>query len=297
MLMMIPSSVLGSYSSLRKVISDAAMDDLDSLMVSVLPESPRVQREALRDVMPDLGDRYVGATSMVAAEFFDELMSLQDVAKPVRADTLLVEDPNRWRSLVDWSAADYVFERLGADAVFSRLAGGLTKILTEAAADTMIGNAEQQLDNFYSAQRVPQPGCCAFCSMLASRGAVYTERSATGVVGRGTPIGSHRSAKGIRPRGSRKLGEQFHDYCRCDVVILTQDNQAELLAIQEQHLASYENAAKNADEGRSLAWKETTLKDGTTKRTHYWVKDGQKHTAADKTSDILAAMRAELGIK
>ncbi|WGH82520.1 hypothetical protein QDX25_05045 [Auritidibacter ignavus] len=295
--MMIPSSVLGSYSSLRKVISDAAMDDLDSLMVSVLPESPRVQREALRDVMPDLGDRYVGATSMVAAEFFDELMSLQDVAKPVRADTLLVEDPNRWRSLVDWSAADYVFERLGADAVFSRLAGGLTKILTEAAADTMIGNAEQQLDNFYSAQRVPQPGCCAFCSMLASRGAVYTERSATGVVGRGTPIGSHRSAKGIRPRGSRKLGEQFHDYCRCDVVILTQDNQAELLAIQEQHLASYENAAKNADEGRSLAWKETTLKDGTTKRTHYWVKDGQKHTAADKTSDILAAMRAELGIK
>ncbi|NIH72223.1 hypothetical protein [Auritidibacter ignavus] len=295
--MMIPSSVLGSYSSLRKVISDAAMDDLDSLMVSVLPESPRVQREALRDVMPDLGDRYVGATSMVAAEFFDELMSLQDVAKPVRADTLLVEDPNRWRSLVDWSAADYVFERLGADAVFSRLAGGLTKILTEAAADTMIGNAEQQLDNFYSAQRVPQPGCCAFCSMLASRGAVYTERSATGVVGRGTPIGSHRLAKGIRPRGSRKLGEQFHDYCRCEVVILTQDNQAELLAIQEQHLAAYENAAQNADEGRSLAWKETTLKDGTTKRTHHWVKDGQKHTAADKTSDILASMRAELGIK
>ncbi|WGH87086.1 hypothetical protein [Auritidibacter ignavus] len=295
--MMIPSSVLGSYSSLRKVISDAAMDDLDSLMVSVLPESPRVQREALRDVMPDLGDRYVGATSMVAAEFFDELMSLQDVAKPVRADTLLVEDPNRWRSLVDWSAADYVFERLGADAVFSRLAGGLTKILTEAAADTMIGNAEQQRDNFYSAQRVPQPGCCAFCSMLASRGAVYTERSATGVVGRGTPIGSHRLAKGIRPRGSRKLGEDFHDYCRCEVVILTQDNQAELLAIQEQHLAAYENAAQNADEGRSLAWKETTLKDGTTKRNHYWVKDGQKHTAADKTSDILAAMRAELGIK
>lgn len=61
--MMIPASLIDSYSSLRKVISDAAMDDLDSLMVSVLSESPRVQREALRDILPELGDRYVGATS------------------------------------------------------------------------------------------------------------------------------------------------------------------------------------------------------------------------------------------
>lgn len=297
MLMMIPSSLIASYSSLRKVISDAAMDDLDSLMLSVLSESPRVQREALRDILPSLGDRYVGATSMVAAEFFDELLDIQQVARPVAADVLTSEASKRWTSLVDWSADDYVFERLGADQVYSRLAGGLTKSLTEAAADTMIGNAELQLDDFYSAQRVPQPGCCAFCSMLASRGAAYTERSATGVVGRGKPIGSHRLAKGIRPRGSRKLGEKFHDYCRCEVVILTQDNQAELLAIQEQHLAAYTNAAKNADEGRSLAWRETTLKDGTTKRKHYWVKDGTQHTAANKTSDILAAMRAELSIK
>lgn len=294
--MMIPYSLIDSYSSLRKVISDRAMEDLDSLMLSVLSESPRVQREALKDIFPELADQYVGATSMVAAEFFDELMSIQEVAKPVRADTLLLEDPNRWRSLVDWSADDYVFERLGADAVYSRLAGGLTKTLTEAAADTMIGNAGLQGPALL-AQRVPKPGCCAFCSMLASRGAVYSPESAGGVVGRGSPIGSHRSAKGIRPRGSRQVGEKFHDYCRCEIVILTQDNQAELAAIEEQHLAAYENAAQNADEGRSLAWRETTLKDGTTKRKHYWVKDGKQHTAANKTSDILAAMRADLGIK
>src|SRR5699024_8421998 len=157
-----------------------------------LSESPRVQREALRDILPELGDRDVGVTSMVSAEFFDELMSLQEVAKPVRADTLLLEDSNRWRSLSGWAADDYVFEGLGADGVLSRSAGGWTRTLAEAAADTMIGNAEQQLDDFYSAQRLPQPGCCTFCSMLASRGAVYTERSATGVVGRGRSIGPHR---------------------------------------------------------------------------------------------------------
>ena len=296
MLMMIPASLLGSYSALRKVISDAAMDDLDSLMLSVLSESPRVQREALRDILPELGDRYVGATSMVAAEFFDELMSLQDVAKPVRADTLLLEDPNRWRSLVEWSADDYVFERLGADQVYSRLAGGLTKTLTEAAADTMIGNAQLQPTRL-SAQRVPQPGCCTFCSMVASRGAVYSPKSAGGVVGRGAPVGSHRLAKGIRPRGSRQIGQLYHDYCRCEVVILTPENEAELAGIQEKHLQAYGEAYKQTHEGRELRWKETRLKDGSLKKKHYWVKTGRVHTHKDATSDILAYMRSELGTK
>lgn len=294
---MIPYSVVQGYSILRARISDSALQDLRSLLGSVQGEPLKVQREALHDLLPLLGDEYLGATSMVAAAFFDELMEFQEVARPVAADTLLLEDPNRWRSLVDWGADDYVYDVLGDNAVYSRIAGGLTKTLTEAAADTMIGNAEIQRDDYYSAQRVPKPGCCAFCSMIASRGAVYTERSASGVVGRGKPIGSHRLAKGIRPRGSRKLGEKFHDYCRCEVVILTKGNQAELAAIEEQHLAAYRDASKNADEGRSLQWRETRAKDGSLKKKHYWVKDGKQHTAADKTSDILAAMRADLGVK
>ena len=294
--MMIPYSLIDSYSSLRKVISDRAMEDLDSLMLSVLSESPRVQREALKDIFPELADQYVGATSMVAAEFFDELMQIQDVAKPVAADTLLLEDPNRWRSLVDWSADDYVFDRLGSDQVYSRLAGGLTRSLTEAASDTMIGNAGLQGSALF-AQRVPKPGCCAFCSMLASRGAVYSADSASRVVGRGQPVGSSPRAKGIKPRGSQALGEKFHDYCRCEVVTLTPDNEVELQAEADKHLEAYKKASANQDAGRELQWREVTLKDGTTKRKHYWTKGGKTHTAADKTKDIVAAMRDDLGVK
>lgn len=294
--MMIPASLIDAYSSLRKRISDAAMDDLDALMMSVLHESPRVQREALMDFLPELGDQYAGATSMVAAQFFDELIDIQDVAKPVAADTIMFEDPNRWRSLVDWGADDYVFDVLGDDSVYSRLAGGITKTLTEIAADTMIGNAQLQPTRL-SAQRVPKPGCCAFCSMLASRGAVYSPESAGGVVGRGAPVGSHRLAKGIRPRGSRRLGELYHDYCRCEVVTLTPENEAELAGIQEKHLQAYGEAYKNTHEGRELRWKETRLKDGSLKKKHYWVKSGKTHTHQNATSDIVAFMRAELSIK
>ena len=293
---MIPYSVVQSYSALRSSITDAGLAELDELLASLTGEPTRVQREALKELIPELGAQYVNATSLSSAQFFEELMEMQGVKTPRAPELVPLPERKRWQSLVDWSADDYVFQHLGPNMVYSRIAGGITRALTESAADTMIGNAGLQ-GSALLAQRVPKPGCCAFCSMIASRGAVYSPESAAGVVGRGSPVGSSREAKAIRPRGSRKLGEKFHDFCRCEVVVVTADNYVDLQSIEKKHLDAYLDAAKNADDGRSLAWKETTLKDGTTKRKHYWVKDGKVHTAADKTSDILAAMRAELGIK
>ena len=293
---MIPYSVVQSYSALRSSITDAGLAELDELLASLTGEPTKVQREALKELIPELGDQYINATSLSSAQFFEELMEIQDVKTPRAPELVPLPERKRWQSLVDWSADDYVFQHLGPNMVYSRLAGGITKQLTEAASDTMIGNA-QLLDAAMSAQRVPKPGCCAFCSMLASRGAVYSTKSAGQVVGRGKPVGSHSLAKGVRPRGSRALGEKFHDFCRCEVVPVTPDNYVELQSIEKKHLDAYINASKNSNDGRSLRWKETRLKDGSLKKKHYWVKDGKHHTAADKTSDILAAMRAELGIK
>lgn len=292
---MIPYSVVQSYSTLRSSITDAGLAELDELLASLAGEPTRVQREALKELIPELGAQYVNATSLSSAQFFEELMEMQDVKTPRAPELVPLPERKRWQSLVDWSADDYVFQHLGPNMVYSRLAGGLTKTLTEAAADTMIGNAEVQ--GGLSAQRVPKPGCCTFCSMVASRGAVYSTKSAGQVVGRGKPVGSHPLAKSVKLRGSQGLGEKFHDFCRCEIVAVTPDNYVELQSIEKKHLDVYNNAAKNADDGRSLRWKETTLKDGSIKKKHYWVKDGKTHTAKDKTSDILAAMRSELGTK
>ena len=293
---MIPYSAVQSYSALRSAITDAGLTELDGLLSSVASETPRVQRAALKELVPELGAQYVNATSLTASQFFEELMEMQDVKTPRAPELAPLPERKRWQSLIDWSADDDVFQYLGPDMVYSRIAGGFTKQMTETASDTMIGNA-QLLEAAMSAQRVPKPGCCAFCSMLASRGAVYSTTSAGQVVGRGKPVGSHPLAKGVRPRGSRALGEKFHDFCRCEVVPVTPDNYVELQSIEKKHLDAYINASKNSNDGRSLRWKETRLKDGSLKKKHYWVKDGKHHTAADKTSDILAAMRAELGIK
>lgn len=54
---------------------------------------------------------------------------------------------------------------------------------------------------------------CAWCAMLASRGPVYkSDKSALTVVGR----------RGGRTRGTRQLGERYHDFCDCDCVLVRQ---------------------------------------------------------------------------
>lgn len=86
-------------------------------------------------------------------------------------------------------------------------------------------------------QRMAKPGCCAFCAMLASRGAVYTSEAAAGkVVGRGVPIPRKRrrggQAGGTQTRGTRAIGEDYHDDCRCTAV-----------AVHESRAQAMEDAA------------------------------------------------------
>lgn len=294
---MIPYSATLGFATLLDRLSVAALAELDQLMASVAGEAPEVQQEALMDLLPLLGDQYVGASSLVSAEFFTELQAMNEIRKPIPPETLDGVGTRRWHSLAGWGAAPAMFEQGGAALVYSLLSGGLTKILTESAADTMVGNAA--LQGGMRAQRVPRPGCCAFCGMLASRFADYaSERSAGVVVGRGAPVGSHRLAKGISPRGSRAAGEKFHDFCRCRVVVLTENNAAELQATADKYFDSYSAAAEKAKAGRRLEFTETTASDGSKSRQYQWVNaEGKPRSSKETTGDILAAMRQDLGIK
>lgn len=290
---MIPYSATLGYSTLLDSLRSSALVDLDRLMASVAGEPLAVQREALMDVLPLLGDQYVGASSLVSAEFFTELQAMNGIKKPISPDVLDGVGAARWHSLAGWGTKAATFEQ-GANALmYSLISGGLTKILTESAADTMIGNAEAQ--GGMRSQRVPSMGCCAFCGMLASRGATYSSGQ---VVGRGKPLGSHRLARGIRPRGSRKIGEDFHDHCRCTIITVTEGNEVELQETADKYYDSYRDAADKVNDGLTLEHTESMSKDGTRRRTYEWVNAaGDSRSSKQNTADILAAMRLDLGVK
>lgn len=300
--MLIPYSATQSYSLLRSALSDAALVDLDRLMRSVAGESPAVQREAMMDLLPVLGNQYASATGEVAAVFSGELMELQEVKRPVAPETLELPPAQSWYALAGFGTSDRVMERGGMLLAYSLIAGGLTKRLTEFAADTMIGNAGIQSTPM-RAQRVPKTGCCAFCGMLASRGAVYSEESGLKVGGRGVPIGEGRGrgskgrGRGVKTRGSQAIGEKFHDHCRCEMVVVTEKNEVQLQADADKYYDSYRESADKVNDGLTLKVTDVSTEERL-KNKYEWVNaDGEARNAKERTADILSAMRLDLGVK
>lgn len=301
---MIPYSATLGYSTLLDRLSEAAVVELDQLMVQFANEPQAAQQEALMDLLPVLGNQYAEASSLVSAEFFTELQAMHGIRRPVAAETAPPLGNKQWHALAGWGASSRSFEQGGALLVYSLLSGGLTKALTEVSADTIIGNAELQnaasSGIYIGYQRVPRPGCCAWCGMLASRFADYaTEASATTVVGRGAPLGSHRLAKGIMPRGSRRAGESFHDYCRCRVVAVTESNAAQMQSDADDYYEAYQEARKKATgklESDITDWADP---DGTRHQTREWVDDEGNTFKSDNrlTKRIAAEMRESMGVK
>lgn len=102
---------------------------------------------------------------------------------------------------VDWAvqplwSADVLTEPLteaGSTAIAdakARLAAASERLVLDAGRDTIIGNAQADRKARGWA-RVPEPGACSFCLMLATRGAVY--------------------------RDEAKADFRSHDNCRCHV--------------------------------------------------------------------------------
>jgi hypothetical protein len=105
------------------------------------------------------------------------------------------------------------------------LAGSAERLALEGERRTFDETFEQST-TIVGYRRVARPGACAFCLMLASRGAVYRrESSAERVVG-------HAG----RTRGSRAIGESYHDGCRCFAAPLYdhEDEPEDVLALRER---------------------------------------------------------------
>lgn len=84
-------------------------------------------------------------------------------------------------------------------AALDRLQGALTRLVLQSYRETVLNTARDHGRRTRTAvARIPEAGACAFCRVLASRGAVY---------------GSTKSAQ------LAKDGHRFHDNCRCSAQI------------------------------------------------------------------------------
>ena len=209
-----------AYQSTIDDLTTVAVGQLEQLLAEVDTADPFVVRDALVELLPGLVDPYMGAAGEVAATWYEELREQIEDA----AFTAGVYGASANAEQVEVMARYAVSPLFGQSqsTVLNLASGSVQRLIAGAGRSTVSGNAVRDRARVGFA-RVPRPGCCAFCSMLASRGAAYGSESSAG------------------------SGNDFHDLCRCVIApVFRGDTFAR--EVSAEHLSIYrENIAIRSD--------------------------------------------------
>lgn len=212
---------VAAYRTALNDLTTLAVNELASALVALKDAKPAVVRDTLIAAFPELIGPYITASGELAATWYEDLRRAA-VGGTFYATASGTVNQAQVDALVRWGVRPLYGQSTAT--VLSLVGGGVQRMIAGAGRDTVIGNIGRERVKVGYA-RIPKAGCCAFCAMLASRGAVYhSQESAGGVVGAGsTRTGFDESGKrlsggiggGIKARGAQHLGDRYHDWCRC----------------------------------------------------------------------------------
>lgn len=169
-----------------------------------LTDSRRVAA-VVRELFPDIAAAYVPAVSTVSADWYEALRLDVDLRQPHTLSVLDVPDVDNLQDAI----GDLLTPLFTDDE--APTPEDTTNVL-DTLAETLVTSTDRQTVRANAAQdragpvyaRHASANACAFCAMLATRGADYASKeSATQVV---------------LADSKRKLGEKYHDNCRCTAV-------------------------------------------------------------------------------
>lgn len=198
----------------------AILQELHTLGIADLSELMRRAAEFpdffafIVDAFPELVAQYASTSAELAAMWYEDAApNLPYSAVPATVPTL-----EQFAESAKWALGSG-----GGNLAFAKLSGVLQRGVWGTARDTTVLNAESERGARYA--RHASANACEFCRMVATRGAVYTSAAtASGVVGRGKDVSTNYDpvtgkrkrggqAKGVRVRGSQKVGSKYHDNC------------------------------------------------------------------------------------
>lgn len=234
------ATLLEHARSLQSIIGDLstlAVRDLVQLFTQHDDGSDHFG-ELLRGTFGEIVRPYARAAGAITAQWYRELLPDNDFLP-----TPIVDLPDaRIDRTVDWS-----LNAPGEARPLDRLAGSSKRMVADASRTTVVRNAEQEGVKWV---RLAAPDACAFCKVLALRGAVYNtygvEEDELGVQ-RTVVVGRNG-----RPRGKRQIGESYHDHCRCVAVPVRAGQEWNPPDYVDDWQQQYRDAAKEAGGSHSL---------------------------------------------
>lgn len=190
-----------------------AQGELQKLWFELSDLPPERLRDALLDLLPALIGRYSEVGGTAAVEWYERVRAYyfsddfdgriySGDRELTEADRLEEEDLRRlirWKAGVLWDSPD---SKANPGELYEWLDNMLDSRIRDTARDTIRGNARHDPRRPRYA-RVSNPGCCAFCALMSSRGYVY---------------GSEDSASFANSRSFHRNPKTGKETCRCEIV-------------------------------------------------------------------------------
>jgi hypothetical protein len=230
-------SQVAEFRQANQQLVQFAQRDLTDFWNSLNLDNPDTVRDALLEFFPDLVQTYGDTAAVLGADWYDMLRDVPPSAAKFRATIAQPADPAQAQQSARWGVGP-LFEQVVDNVVvppnpagaLSLLMGATQRLVRQPGRDSIWDSAAADPVPAGVA-RVPSGSTtCKFCVMLASRGPIYKSQvSAELVVGRGSNrTGYDATGKrmvggiggGVKARGSRALGQQFHDHCDCESVVI-----------------------------------------------------------------------------
>lgn len=230
------ATTASEIAAAKESLARMAEQELIGFWTAIGTDDPFALKAALLDFMPDLIATYGEAAAGLAADRYDELRAGSVATGAFRA---VMADPapdEQVHAVTRWALGP-AFEGKDPSIAQTMLIDASQRLVRQQARSTISESVRQ--DPFGPTYaRVPQgPTTCAFCLVMASKGAVY---------------GSKRAA------GGKDEGNDYHTKCNCeaepvwsqeDLERLKQDSGYDADALYDSYSNARDKAATNKLKG------------------------------------------------
>jgi hypothetical protein len=191
--------LLTKFEQANNGIADLVERELLAFLVGLNFGKPDLVQAALFEYVPGLVSEYGDIAASVAADWYEDMRDAEGVTGSFRAPLAPSVPLEQVNSRIGYATRANGPLWLGDSATLSAFLGMMTnEYALQPGRDTVMQAAHK--DNAAYA-RVPEPGACKFCLMLASRGFVYSKSTAGGT-------------------------KKFHGKCRCNAVPVWDETRA-----------------------------------------------------------------------
>lgn len=168
---MVTAASVRAYRTAGDQVVGLALRDLVAFWQSLNLDNPQASRDALLAYVPTLSDRYGKVAATLAAQWYDQERALADVERRFRARPSPPVDQARPIGTTRRLAGHLWTDQ--PEALLPGLVDKLTEYVLQPGRDTIADNTYRDPAKARWARIPSGPTTCAWCLMLASRGAVY----------------------------------------------------------------------------------------------------------------------------